>query len=176
MNCTLCPMESSDLLRVHRLNQSALPHVNSLELLMLSWLGLESVYFRVAHHSDNIVGFVIALRPDSSYRSPNYRWFNERFRDFIYVDRIVVAENCHGQGIGQALYADLSDYATAVQASLIACEINLRPANQGSMNFHHRQGFIAVGSQDTEGGAKTVCLMARPLSSAGETLLAGRCQ
>ena len=46
----------------------------------------------------------------------------------------------------------------------LLCEVNVRPLNAGSLRFHHRIGFTEVGQQDTDGGRKTVSLLAKPLS------------
>ena len=32
-----------------------------------------------------------ALREGTPYESPNYRWFSERYPEFVYIDRIVIA-------------------------------------------------------------------------------------
>ena len=41
--------------------------------------------------------------------------------------------------------------------------MNLRPRNEVSLAFHDTMGFTSVGEQDTEGGAKTVVMLARTL-------------
>ena len=41
--------------------------------------------------------------------------------------------------------------------------MNVRPRNDGSLRFHQRYGFTAVGEQDTEGGAKRVTLLEKRL-------------
>ncbi|HXV37437.1 MAG TPA: hypothetical protein VEC18_09820 [Myxococcota bacterium] len=38
------------------------------------------------------------------------------------------------------------------------------PPNPGSLAFHERCGFVEVGRQDTDGGAKLVCLVSKDLS------------
>jgi predicted GNAT superfamily acetyltransferase len=48
---------------------------------------------------------------------------------------------------------------------MLACEVNERPPNPVSMRFHETLGFSSVGRQTTEGGAKTVVMMTKPLSS-----------
>ena len=48
-------------------------------------------------------------------------------------------------------------------APVLLCEVNVRPRNDASLHFHHSIGFREVGQQDTDGGAKTVSLLALPL-------------
>ena len=66
-------------------------------------------------------------------------------------------------GIGRAFYDTL-----VVQFSgswpVLLCEVNLRPRNDASLHFHHSIGFREVGQQETDGGKKTVSLLALPLS------------
>ena len=51
-----------------------------------------AVYHRVIETKQGeVAGFLLALREGADYRSVSYRWFAERYRQFLYVDRIVVA-------------------------------------------------------------------------------------
>ena len=110
-----------------------------------------------------VAGFVVALAPGLDYASENYAWFSARSRDFLYVDRIVLAPRLQGQGIGPRLYAAVEEAARADGATEITCEVNVRPPNPGSLAFHARLGFVEVGRQQTKGGANEVALLARPV-------------
>lgn len=118
-------------------------------------------------------GFVVALGPGLAYTSENYTWFSARSGDFLYVDRIVLAPRLQGQGIGPRLYAAVEDAARADGASEVTCEVNLRPANPGSLAFHARLGFVEVGRQETKGGTTEVALLARPVAPVGGAAAAG---
>jgi len=48
-----------------------------------------------------------------------------------------------------------------VEAAYWTCEVNLRPENDASISFHSCLGFVEVGRQMTEGGAKEVALLAK---------------
>jgi predicted GNAT superfamily acetyltransferase len=104
----------------------------------------------------------VAFAPGAGYDSLNFLWFRERFGDFIYIDRIAVAENARRHRIASTLYRDFFRFARS-RTHLVTCEVNTRPVNVGSMVFHERFGFRRVGSQETDGGDKTVCLMAMEL-------------
>lgn len=80
----------------------------------------------------------------------------------MYVDRVAVAADHQGSGIGHVLYDAVE---TATTAPLLCCEVNLRPRNDASLRFHDRRGFRAVGEQDTDGGAKRVVLLAKALEA-----------
>lgn len=151
-------VRDADLAGVHAINESSVPHVNSIDIERFRGFTREAAYFRVALVDDTLAGVLVAFAPGAGYESLNYRWFEARYRDFVYVDRIAVAESARRRGVARMLYEDLFR-AVASRTRRITCEVNTRPANDGSMAFHERFGFRPVGSQQTENGAKTVCLM-----------------
>lgn len=158
MNVTLRPAVEDDFDAILQLNTAAVPHVNRIDRHELAGLAAQAFHFHVARVGDSLAGFLLSLAPGADYGSLNYRWFSERYEQFVYVDRIVVADDHHGLGIGRRLYAGL-ERAMAGFAPSLTCEVNLAPANPGSLAFHGRLGFAEVGQQATEGGAKRVCLM-----------------
>ncbi|MGN6424988.1 MAG: GNAT family N-acetyltransferase [Asticcacaulis sp.] len=91
--------------------------------------------------------FLIAFDQDGDYDSPNFLWFRERFARFLYIDRVVVAAAAQGQGWGRRLYAELIETAKALGHDRIVAEINIQPPNPGSLAFHERLGFAAVGER-----------------------------
>lgn len=119
----------------------------------------------VADAQRRVVGFLLALPPHVPYDSPNYQWFEERYDDFVYIDRVAVAPGDRGSGVGRALYealdATLAAGSAATGAPRLCCEVNLRPPNPGSLEFHRRLGFVPVGEQDTEEATKRVVLLVR---------------
>lgn len=152
-------VEAGDFAALVPLNNAAVPAVNALERGDFERFAAIVPHFRVALQDDTPIGMMIALGPGVDYGSPNYRWFERRYDAFLYVDRIVVDPAVRSAGIGAALYADLSEAARAAGVPRLACEVNLRPANDRSIRFHERLGFRGVGTQDTENGTKTVQLM-----------------
>ena len=153
-----------DLDRLLALNNLAVPAVNSLDRYDLVWFSAITPHFWVAVLEGRPVGMMLALGPRADYQSLNYRWFEARYDDFLYVDRIVVDPAVRSAGVGAALYAELETTARGARAPILACEVNLRPANERSLRFHERLGFRGVATQYTEGGTKTVQLMVWPLA------------
>ncbi|EDP61473.1 hypothetical protein BAL199_22122 [alpha proteobacterium BAL199] len=149
----------ADLDRLLVLNNAAVPAVNELGRSDLERFMRIASYFRVAVMQDRPVGLMVALAPGLDYGSLNYRWFEERYDGFLYIDRIVVDPSVRSAGIGAALYRNLEQVALDAGTPRLACEVNLRPSNERSLSFHERLGFRGVGTQDTENGAKTVQLM-----------------
>lgn len=91
--------------------------------------------------------FIIAFDQDADYDSPNFLWFRDRYERFAYIDRIVVASSAHGQGLGRALYERLFAESKAAGYPCVLAEVNVNPPNPGSLAFHARMGFEAVGEQ-----------------------------
>lgn len=100
--------------------------------------------------------FAIAFDEGAAYASPNFRWFRDRLKSFVYVDRIVVAAHARRRGIGRALYAAVTDCARRTGRPFVACEVNVAPPNPGSDAFHGSLGFVELGRAVIHGGAKTV--------------------
>ena len=91
--------------------------------------------------------FLIAFDEDGDYDSQNFLWFRERFARFLYIDRVVVDAAAQGQGWGRRLYAELVETAIASGHDRIFAEIIIQPPNPGSLAFHERLGFAAVGER-----------------------------
>lgn len=158
---------AGDLARVEVLNAAAIPHVNGIPWDLFERFRRQAAYFRVAEREAEILGFLVALTPEAEYHSPNFRWFQERYESFLYIDRIVVDEGARGSGLGTLFYRDLEEVARERGIPRLTCEVNLRPPNEGSMRFHERFGFEVVGRQETEDGAKEVALMAHSVQGTG---------
>jgi predicted GNAT superfamily acetyltransferase len=123
----------------------------------------EAAYFRVAVADSAPAAFLIGLTPDADYQSLNFHWFCNKYARFAYIDRVAVSEAARRRGLGAALYRDFEH--VFARCALLACEVNLRPANEASMEFHRRMGFQLVGSQTIDGGAKEVAMLIKNLAS-----------
>lgn len=119
-----------------------------------------SAYCKVAAAQDQVVAFLIAIREQAPYESENYRWFAGRLETFLYIDRIVVAQEYAGRGVGSRLYDDLFAFARSQGVETVTCEYNLDPPNPASRAFHDKFGFKELGTQWLAGGSKRVSLQA----------------
>ena len=155
-------VQHADLDAVLVLNQSEVPHVGSIDVDRMRWYANNASYFRVAEAGDELAAYLVGFRPGTGYDSPNYRWFCEHYDDFAYVDRVAVAASARRTGIASRLY---DDFAAAMPSSVpvMTCEVNVRPANESSMEFHRRLGFEQVGSLTSAGGSKEVAMLLKRL-------------
>jgi len=148
----------NDLEEVWALNENSVPHVSRVDRNEMAWFAEHAHYFRVIRQGAKLAGFLIGLRPGLAYASPNYRWFSERYKDFGYIDRVAVAASARRLGVATQLYRDFAETLDN-DVEVMTCEVNIRPANESSMQYHRRFGFTEVGTQQTEGGKKEVALM-----------------
>lgn len=158
------PAEPGDLGRLHDINQAAVPGVNSLSLGELERLFSQSAITLVACEAERPMGFVLLMSEGLDYASLNYRWLSERYDRFAYVDRVAVASEGRGMGIGGALYDAAVTHFDGVRPMLVA-EVNLAPPNPGSARFHERAGFKRVGERWSDDNLKGVVYFAKPLGS-----------
>jgi hypothetical protein len=156
---------SDDLGTVLVMNEAAVPHVNSLDREALRLLYEQAAWFRVAasRADGGLCAFLIGLTPEAEYDSPNFLWFARNYPSFAYIDRVAVAEPARRNGVASALYDDFEG-AFRSQVPMLACEVNLRPANPASMGFHRRRGFTQAGSQLIDNGNKEVAMMVKTLT------------
>lgn len=144
---TIRPLEDAERGPFLAMNNAAVPHVNELDPAGLDALLGQAARVLAALVDDRLAGALVALGPGAGYASANYRWFSERFDAFLYVDRVVVAPAHRGAGIGRRLYEALAGLAPA-GCPRILCEVNEQPPNPGSLAFHEKLGFRAVGRLD----------------------------
>jgi predicted GNAT superfamily acetyltransferase len=154
---------AGDHAAVLALNNGAVPHVNELTEESFAWLAAHADYFRLAEDESGIAGFVLALRSGIEYWSENYAWFSQRFGDFLYLDRAVVATRAHRRGVGRALYTDIATFAER-RWTRIVLEVNLRPPNPVSITFHERMGYRRVGVREYDERTKAVVMMERAIA------------
>ncbi|WP_198415830.1 GNAT family N-acetyltransferase [Cryobacterium glaciale] len=153
----------ADLPLLLALNNAAVPAVNELDARALATLVQHShLALAVVHDdaADIALGFAILFVAGADYESENYRWFSARSTDFLYVDRIVVADGHRGRGLGQVLYDTIFGAARRELLAEVLCEVNLQPRNPGSLAFHDRLGFTEVGQLSTKGDTVVVSLLA----------------
>jgi predicted GNAT superfamily acetyltransferase len=147
-------IQTDDLVRILAINQANVPEVGSVDADRLAYIVAESPIALAVELDAGIVGFCLVLSSDSEYDSVNYRWFTERYDDFMYLDRVAFAAEAQGRGLGTLLYAEVDRLMVEAGGSQLALEVNVDPPNEPSLAFHSRRGFVEVGQQDTPYGIR----------------------
>jgi hypothetical protein len=153
-------VQESDIKSLFKLNKAEVPQVSYIEEDEIRWFMKHAYRFEVAEVNGEIAGMLLVLRNGTEYQSDNYQWFCSRYRDFLYVDRIIVSEEYKRRGIGSAFYYRIIQESSDESIPL-TCEVNLEPKNEASLEFHKRLGFAEVGRKHTANGTKLVCMMSR---------------
>ncbi|RZZ83442.1 MULTISPECIES: GNAT family N-acetyltransferase [Pseudoxanthomonas] len=121
-------------------------------------------YFRVAERDGNLAGFLVGFGAGQEHDSSNYRWFQERYPAFFYIDRIVVASRRRGGGVGRAFYADVQSYAE-LRYPQLACEVFLDHGADSALLFHGSFGFREVGQHVMAGVKVRASMLMKELCS-----------
>ena len=150
-------LQADDIATMWRIHEEGLPGVGKVSEEALADLLTLCDFPRGAFQNDKLVGFVLCLLPGTRYASLNYAWFNERYDNFVYVDRIAVAQSHRNLQVGTLLYANVIEHADKLGWP-IAAEVSLEPPNPGSMRFHARHDFEQAGVLQHENQAAAMLL------------------
>lgn len=153
-------LTADDIPHLVQLNDAAYPAVPITSADEMAALLATAGFTLAARDGGTLIGFVIGMRPGAGYSSENYRFFDARSSDFLYVDRIVIDASRRGVGTGRGLYEAVFALAREEGLREVTCEVNLDPPNPESLAFHARMGFERVGEQETKNGSVTVALLA----------------
>ncbi len=164
MSLVIRDVRESELDSVLALNNAVGTSILALDAASMRWFYGNASYFRVAEIDGHIAGFLMAMRETATYSSTNFLWFRERYPEFVYIDRIVVAEPYRGLGLGRIFYCDVTSYAE-VRVPLLTCEVFLEPRDDVAVLFHGTYGFNEVGQQLMAGVGRPVSLLAKALCS-----------
>ena len=107
---------------------------------------------------------LIAFDDQAVYDGVNFQWFRSRWKNFVYVDRVIVADSHRGRGVARALYAELFRRMVASGHTTLTCEENINPPNSGSDVFHARLGFNEVGRAELPDRGKEVRYLVKDLT------------
>ena len=157
------PVIIDDFVAIELLNHSVVDLTSPMDAARIQQLHAMSSYHRVIVQDSQIVAFLLVLGPDCGYDSMNYQWFDQRYDEFSYIDRIVVRDGFRAQGLGSILYEDLFAWAINQKIRNIVCEYNVEPLNEASRKFHSALGFQEI-SLETIGQAKRVSMQLKVLS------------
>lgn len=159
MNAVIRDMTLTDLADAWRINQANVPAVGDETMTSFREIFDVSSVSLVVDVGAITAGFCMVLPPGTTYDSPNYVYFCDRFSSFAYLDRVAFDDRFQGKGYGSALYREVE---SRLDVDHLTLEVNVKPLNEGSLRFHAREGFVEVEQMETRPG-KVVSLMAKRL-------------
>jgi len=164
MSIVIRDVREHELDQVLALNNAAGPGILPMDAAKLRFFWENADYFRVAEKDGLLAGFLVALSQQSAHESPNFRWFAERYPEFMYIDRIVVASTRRGTGVGRVFYADVQSYAE-LHVPRLAAEVFLESSSHPALLFHGSFGFREVGQQVMPGTGLRASMLIKELCS-----------
>jgi len=144
MNLEITPLD--DALLLMEINNAAVPDIGALDISKAQWLVERVVMPGLALVDGQVAGLVVVLSDSCGYNSDYYRWFTERYENFLYIDRVVVADWARGQGIAKQLYQAIEQAAHEQNMAIVA-DVHSDPPNTPSLNLHRTMGFDVIGTQ-----------------------------
>lgn len=111
------------------------------------------IIFFVALKQGKVSGFVIVVElggPDTEHllgARGEVSWDREGvldIPDLLFIEKVAIAPDAHGQGIGRKLYQHL--FEVHPDATFFTALVEKPLANKGSEGFHTKMGFERVGT------------------------------
>ncbi len=164
MSIIIRDVREHELDLVLALNNAAGPGILPMDAAKLRFFWEHADYFRVAEKGGLLAGFLVAFSQGAPHDSPNFLWFRERYEQFLYVDRIVIASTRRGVGVGRVFYADVQSFSE-VRAERLAAEVFLENSNHSALLFHGSFGFREVGQHVMPGPGLRAAMLVKELCS-----------
>ena len=159
MSLLIRDVQEHELEQVLAMNNAAGPGILPIDAARLARFHRDAEYFRVAERNGQLAGFLVAFGHDADHDSGNFHWFREHAsKPFLYTDRIVVASQRRGGGVGRAFYADVQSYAEQRYPQL-ACEVFVRDGTDPVLLFHGALGFQEIGQRRQDDGTMASMLI-----------------
>ncbi|MFD0857921.1 GNAT family N-acetyltransferase [Roseovarius aquimarinus] len=149
---TLREATGADAAAIVAMNAAVVDVTSEMDVSRLAHLLEICTHAIVAEKAGDAIGFVLAMEQGAPYENANFAWFSERLNNFVYIDRIVIAPEGRGAGLGRALYAHVETLARRNGRLVMAAEMDIDPPNTPSMKFHEAAGFVELGQRRYDSG------------------------
>ncbi len=164
MSIVIRDVREHELDLVLALNNAAGPGILPMDAAKLRFFWENADYFRVAEDEGHLAGFLIAVSHLAPHDSSNFLWFRERYPEFLYVDRIVIASRRRGAGLGRVFYGDVQSYAE-LRVPQLAAEVFVEGSSHPALLFHGSFGFREVGQHVMPGLDLRASMLVKELCS-----------
>ncbi len=164
MSIIIRDVREHELDLVLALNNAAGPGILPMDAGKLRFFWENADYFRVAEKDGLLAGFLVGLSHDAPHDSPNFLWFRERYPEFLYIDRIVIASTRRGAGVGRVFYGDVQSFSE-VRVPRLAAEVFLDRSSHPALLFHGSFGFREIGQHVMPGHGVRAAMLVKELCS-----------
>jgi predicted GNAT superfamily acetyltransferase len=157
-------IQTRDHVEILGINAESTPGVSHLDGDELRRIASIASITCIASESGLISGYLFAFADSDPYDGEEFRRFlTDLDRPFIYVDQLAVRAMYRHMGVASALYENLAQRSKEMNIYTLCCEVNLRPLNIASLQFHERRRFQKLGEMETSDG-RLVALLHKELS------------
>ncbi len=135
--------------KLWRLNEAAgteafsLPESQFAELLAQSDCVVERWHDKPG---GKLSGFLLGFSSGRAVESFSYMWFQTRFDNFLYVDRVVVMPDVRLQGVGTAMLQEVLQWCRERGIDNLVCQVHDRPPNPSGHALCKTLGFLPLES------------------------------
>ncbi len=131
-----------DFNQVLCINSESNPAVARLDIHELHRIvALASVAW-VATEGDDLCGYLLAMHSTDHYDGEEFQYFLTALNQpFLYIDQVAVAATYRRKNISSTMYAQLMRRDRELSVTTLCCEVNIRPLNMISLQFHKKIGF-----------------------------------
>ena len=164
MSIIIRDVREHELDLVLALNNAAGPGILPMDAGKLRFFWENADYFRVAEKDGHLAGFLVAVGQDAPHDSPNFLWFRDKYPEFLYIDRIVIASTRRGAGAGRVFYGDVQSFAE-VRVPRLCAEVFLEGSNHPALLFHGSFGFREAGQHVMPGPGLRASMLVKELCS-----------
>jgi predicted GNAT superfamily acetyltransferase len=159
MSVDICKIRAEDFGDILKINAESSPNVAKLDDGELRRLAALASIALVATDSRHVVGYVLGIASSDVYEGEEFQAFQAILDEpFLYVDQVAVCANARGANIASQMYAHLQQRSHELGIHILCCEVNRRPANLVSMEFHRKLGFESIGEMETRDGRSVFLL------------------
>ena len=144
---------------VFELNQKNIPALGSFNNLKhVRDIYNHSFFAALIIVKEKFIGFAFVMDYKSDYKSLNYKFFKNKFKNFLYIDRVAFVDEFQRKGYGTKLYNEIYKIANNSDCQL-CCEVNTIPLNKQSLDFHKNFGFQTL--EKVPFGEKQVAMLCK---------------
>jgi uncharacterized protein len=143
MEFEITPLDHANTLL--EINNAAVPDIGALNPVKAQWLVEHLMMPGLVLLDGQAAGIIVVLSDSCGYDSDYYRWFTDRYENFLYIDRIVVAAWARRQGVAKRIYQAVEQTAQEHTLAIVA-DVYSDPPNMASLNLHRAMGYEVIGT------------------------------
>ncbi|MES3007731.1 MAG: GNAT family N-acetyltransferase [Pseudomonadota bacterium] len=91
-------------------------------------------------------GFLLGIVVGKEIENFSYLWFQTRFENFLYVERVVVEDSARRQGLATSMIRETLEWCRERGIDSVVCQVYDRPPNPAGHAVCKALGFTALES------------------------------